>query len=194
MDAHQLATGAVSMNLHQLRCFVLAAEEFHFGPRHRSLKCFHQRGRFVRLLEEDLNTLLFLRTTRRVVLTEEGKQLLGEACKLLAHADTIRARFRDNVRLRATRPSIGTIDSAAEGLLPRFCGISARFGRKLRFSCSRIRQSGSCREYRQVGSTLLSLGHPRFRQPILSVGICLTKPRFLQLRPRIHWCFAGASK
>ena len=119
MDAHQLATGAVSMNLHQLRCFVLAAEELHFGRAAQKLEMLPSAlGRFVRLLEEDLNTLLFLRTTRRVVLTEEGKQLLGEARKLLAHADTIRARFRDNVRLKATRLSIGTIDSAAAGLLP----------------------------------------------------------------------------
>ena len=119
MDAHQLATGAVSMNLHQLRCFVLAAKELHFGHAAQKLEMLPSAlGRFVRLLEEDLNTLLFLRTTRRVVLTEEGKQLLGEARKLLAHADTIRARFRDNVRLRATRLSIGTIDSAAAGLLP----------------------------------------------------------------------------
>lgn len=75
-------------------------------------------GRFVRLLEEDLNTTLFLRTTRNVVLTEEGRQLLGEARKLLTHADAVDTRFRDKLRLKATKLSVGAIDSAAAGLLP----------------------------------------------------------------------------
>ena len=107
------------MNLHQLRCFVFAAEELHFGHAAQKLEMLPSAlGRFVRLLEEDLKTALFVRTTRRVILTEEGKQLLGEARKLLAHADAIQARFRDNARLKATRLSIGAIDSAAAGLLP----------------------------------------------------------------------------
>jgi DNA-binding transcriptional LysR family regulator len=107
------------MNLHQLRCFVLAAEELHFGRAAQRLDILPSAlGRFIRLLEEDLGVKLFVRTTRNVVLTEEGEQLLGDARKLLAQADAIQNRFRETVRLRATKLRVGAIDSAAAGLIP----------------------------------------------------------------------------
>ena len=107
------------MNLHQLRCFALAADELHFGRAAQRLNMLPSAfGRYVRLLEEYLNTTLFVRTTRTVMLTEEGKRLLSDARKLLAQVDAMEARFRDNVRLKATRLSVGAIDSAAAGLLP----------------------------------------------------------------------------
>ncbi|HMO31181.1 LysR family transcriptional regulator [Enterovirga sp.] len=107
------------MNLHQLRCFVLAADELHFGRAAQKLNILPSAlGRFIRLLEEDLGTQLFARTTRNVVLTEEGRQLLGDARKLLAQADAMRARFRETVRIKATKLRIGAIDSAAVGLMP----------------------------------------------------------------------------
>jgi len=107
------------MNLHLLRCFVLAAEELHFGRAAQRLDILPSAlGRFIRLLEEDLGVKLFVRTTRNVVLTEEGEQLLGDARKLLAQADAIQNRFRETVRLRATKLRVGAIDSAAAGLIP----------------------------------------------------------------------------
>jgi DNA-binding transcriptional LysR family regulator len=120
LERERLGPAMTSLNnLLQLRCFVLAAEELHFGRAAQRLDMLPSAfGRFVRLLEEDLNTTLFVRTTRTVVLTEDGRQLLGEARKLLAHADSIEARFRDRLRLKATKLSVGAIDSAAAGLLP----------------------------------------------------------------------------
>lgn len=107
------------MNLHQLRCFVLAAEELHFGRAAQKLNILPSAlGRFIRLLEEQLGTQLFVRTTRNVVLTEEGRQLVADARKLLAQADAMRARFRENTRTRATKLRVGAIDSAAVGLMP----------------------------------------------------------------------------
>ena len=51
------------MDLYQLRCFVIAAEELHFGRAARKLEILPSVfGRNVRLLEEDLGTKLFLRT------------------------------------------------------------------------------------------------------------------------------------
>ena len=80
------------MDLYQLRCFVTAAEELHFGRAARKLEILPSIfGRNVRLLEEDLGTKLFLRTTRSVVVSEDGEQLLRDARKLLALADAVRA-------------------------------------------------------------------------------------------------------
>ena len=107
------------MNLHQLRCFVVAAEELHFGRAAQRLDMLPSAlGRFIRLLEECLHTTLFVRTTRTVLLTEEGKTLLRDARELLIRADNIDARFRKIARLKAAKLSVGAIDSVAAGLLP----------------------------------------------------------------------------
>jgi DNA-binding transcriptional LysR family regulator len=107
------------MDLHQLRCFVAAAEELHFGRAAQRLEMLPSAlGRFVRLLEEDLGTRLMTRTTRSVTLTDDGAVLLKEARTLLAQADTLAAKFRMRGRKQAATVRVGAIDTAAAGLLP----------------------------------------------------------------------------
>ncbi len=87
------------MDLHQLRCFVAAAEELHFGKAARRLDMLPSAlGRFIRLLEEDLGTRLMTRTTRSVALTDDGAVLVREAGALLAQADALAAKFRTRGR------------------------------------------------------------------------------------------------
>jgi DNA-binding transcriptional LysR family regulator len=107
------------MELRQLRCFVAAADELHFGRAAQQLDMLPAAfGREIRLLEEDLGAPLFLRTTRHVALTVSGRELLDEARRLIAQVDAMALRFR------ATRPQpsgefrIGVIDTAAAGLMP----------------------------------------------------------------------------
>lgn len=107
------------MNLQQLRCFVLAAEELHFGRAARQADMLPSAlGRFIRQLEEDLGVRLFHRTTRSMILTEDGAQLLADARRLLADADAIRARFQEGARETNASIRVGAIDSAALGLIP----------------------------------------------------------------------------
>jgi DNA-binding transcriptional LysR family regulator len=107
------------MDLHQLRCFLAAAEELHFGKAAHRLEMLPSAlGRYIRLLEEDLGTRLMTRTTRNVALTEDGAFLLGEARGLLAQADSLATRFRHRGRNKAATLRVGAIDSAAAGLLP----------------------------------------------------------------------------
>jgi DNA-binding transcriptional LysR family regulator len=107
------------MDLHQLRCFVAAAEELHFGKAARRLDMLPSAlGRFIRLLEEDLGTRLMTRTTRSVALTDDGAVLVREAGALLAQADALAAKFRTRGRKQASTVRVGAIDSAAAGLLP----------------------------------------------------------------------------
>lgn len=107
------------MDLHQLRCFVAAAEELHFGRAAQQLDMMPSAlGRHVRMLEDDLGTRLLTRTTRSVALTDDGAALLRQAHELLAQADRLAASFRARGRTRATTIRVGAIDSAAAGLLP----------------------------------------------------------------------------
>src|SRR5215831_5311075 len=108
------------MELHQLRCFVAAAEELHFGKAAQRLQMLPSGlGRHIKLLEEDLGLQLFARTTRAVSLTEDGAMLLRDGRALLAQVETIQERYRKRQRNRAARKfKIGAIDSAAAGLLP----------------------------------------------------------------------------
>jgi DNA-binding transcriptional LysR family regulator len=107
------------MDLHQLRCFVAAAEELHFGRAAQQLDMMPSAlGRHVRMLEDDLGTQLLTRTTRSVALTEDGTAFLKQAKELLAQADRLAASFRARSRVRAATIRVGTIDSAAAGLLP----------------------------------------------------------------------------
>lgn len=107
------------MELHHLRCFLAVAETLHFGEAAQRLDMLPSAlGRNIRLLEEALGTRLFTRSTRRVTLTENGILLREEARKLLAHADAIMLQFRQNPRRAQPLLRVGTIDSAAIGLLP----------------------------------------------------------------------------
>ncbi|MBB5046171.1 DNA-binding transcriptional LysR family regulator [Rhodopseudomonas rhenobacensis] len=107
------------MDLHQLRCFVAAAEELHFGKAARRLEMLPSAlGRFIRLLEDDLGTRLMARTTRSVTLTADGAVLLKEARVLLAQADALADKFRHSSRKQAATVRLGAIDSAAAGLVP----------------------------------------------------------------------------
>ena len=108
------------MELHQLRCFVAAAEELHFGRAAQRLQMLPSAlGRHIRLLEEDLGTRLFARTTRAVSLTEGGMTLLRDSRALLARVEAIENSFRGaGSHSPSRRFRIGAIDSAAAGLLP----------------------------------------------------------------------------
>ncbi|MET0709252.1 MAG: LysR family transcriptional regulator [Tardiphaga sp.] len=107
------------MDLHQLRCFVAAAEELHFGKAAHRLEMLPSAlGRYIRLLEDDLGTRLMIRTTRSVALTDDGSALLKEARNLLAQADGIALKFRNRGRAQSSTIRVGAIDSAAAGLLP----------------------------------------------------------------------------
>jgi DNA-binding transcriptional LysR family regulator len=107
------------MDLHQLRCFVTAAEELHFGRAAQRLEMLPSAlGRHMRLLEEDLGTQLMTRTTRSVTLTDDGAILVKEGRALLEQADALAAKFRTRGRTQAATVRVGAIDSAAAGLLP----------------------------------------------------------------------------
>ncbi|NZD63414.1 LysR family transcriptional regulator [Rhizobium sp. WYCCWR 11290] len=107
------------MELEQLKSFVAAAEELHFGRAAQKMGMLPASlGRHLRLLEESLGTRLMSRTTRSVALTEDGVALLEEVRPLLHRLQTLAEEFRSRKPQQATVLRIGAIDSAAAGLIP----------------------------------------------------------------------------
>ena len=85
------------MELHHLRCFVAAAEQLHFGRAAQQLQMLPSAlGRQIKLLEDDLGTRLFARTTRAVSLTEDGASLLRDAEVLATGADPAAVANKDS--------------------------------------------------------------------------------------------------
>jgi DNA-binding transcriptional LysR family regulator len=102
------------VELRQLELFVAVAEEGQFTRAAR--RCHLSQSSLstaIRGLERDLGSELFLRTTRRVRLTDAGEALLGEARRTLTAAAAARAAVeRTGAELRGTL-SVGGIPTAA---------------------------------------------------------------------------------
>ena len=108
------------MNLQRLRYFVAVAEELHFG---RAAERLHMSqpplSQQIRLLERELDTTLFDRSTRRVTLTDAGAFLYPEAVRLLSAADGVDRVMDQHRHGRAGTLRVGFVDSAAYEVMPR---------------------------------------------------------------------------
>ncbi len=108
------------MDIGQLRCFLAVADTLHFGRAAQSLDMLPASlGRQIRLLEDKLETRLFLRTTRSVSLTEAGASLLEDARALVALSDAFEEKVRNVRKAESPVLKVGAIDSAAAGLMPQ---------------------------------------------------------------------------
>lgn len=93
------------MDLRHLRYFLAVAEEGHFGRAAQRLHIVQSAlSMQIRALEEELGGPLFVRTSRRVELTEAGRLLRGEAERTLAQAEHAQRTVQ-----RALRGEMGTV-------------------------------------------------------------------------------------
>lgn len=94
--------------LSQLRCFVAAAEELHFGRAAKRLNMTQSPlSRQIQLLERILDVTLLERTSRNVALTPAGRVFLVEAQRIV--------RLAENAALAARRVAKGDTGKVAIG-------------------------------------------------------------------------------
>lgn len=113
------------MDLKQLEYFLAVAEERHFTRAARRLNIVQSGlSAAIRGLEEDLGGPLFVRSTRRVELTQAGRVLAEEARRVLAAARDARRAVTEVHGLARGRLRIGSI----QGLAP-FVDLPGSLGR-----------------------------------------------------------------
>ncbi|WP_369045536.1 LysR family transcriptional regulator [Sinomonas sp. P10A9] len=111
------------MELQQIRVFLAVAEELHFG---RAAERLHMAqppvSRIIRQLERELKADLFVRSTRNVRLTEEGRALIEPARDMLETA-----RRAESAVHAASRGDVGLVRVAYSGASTHvLIGILAR--------------------------------------------------------------------
>ncbi|GAB4377009.1 MAG: LysR family transcriptional regulator [Elainellaceae cyanobacterium] len=109
------------MDIKDLRCFIVLAEELNFR---RAAEKLHMSQppltRLIGQLERELGVALFERTTRRVELTEAGQSLLREARGLILCADETARRIRHATSEASNRLRVGYVPLALYTVLPQF--------------------------------------------------------------------------
>lgn len=101
------------MDFRQFRYFVTTAEELHVARAAERLGIAQPAlSQQIKSLETQLGTRLFLRTKRRIELTEAGQAFFDEARNVLEHAERATRRARDIGRGEAGRIDIGIVGSA----------------------------------------------------------------------------------
>ena len=114
------------MELRQLRYFAAVAARSHFTRAAQDLHVAQPAlSQQIRRLEEELGLDLFVRSTRRVSLTEAGRLLLPRAQRVLAEVEDARAELEELVGLVRGRVSVGAIPLARldlPGMLADFRG------------------------------------------------------------------------
>ena len=107
------------MELRQLQHFLAVAEEQHFTRAAQRMNIVQSAlSASIRALEDELDTRLFLRTTRQVRLSATGRAFLEKAQEALAAVQDARAAVETIKGLKRGRLSIGTVQS-----LPAFLGL-----------------------------------------------------------------------
>ncbi|MER9020048.1 LysR family transcriptional regulator [Mesorhizobium sp. M0898] len=108
-----------NITLRHLRAFIAIAERGGYTAAARSLNIAQSAlSRTIVEIEEELDTRLFERTTRRVALTASGEQLLANARRVLEEFDSALSRFQLYHRGLDGIVSLAALSSVASIILP----------------------------------------------------------------------------
>ena len=146
----------MAVNLQRLRYFVAVADELHFGRAAEQLNMSQPPlSQQIRLLERELDTALFDRSTRRVTLTDAGAFLYPEAVRLLAAADGVDRLMDQHRHGQAGTLRVGFVDSAAYEVMPR---VLSEYRRRWPRVGYELHSMSSDEQVQALGSGQIDLG------------------------------------
>lgn len=173
-------------NLKALQIFVLVAESCSFRRAAEVLNRSQSAvSTQIKLLEEQIGVTLFHRTTRRVQLTAEGKQLLGHAQRAVASLETGLREIRATANIQIGHISMGCVPSIAATLLP---GVLAEFQRKRKNIHLDLRELASAQLLESISRQDIAFGiGPHVDQANDFNFAEITAEPIYALLPREHW-------
>lgn len=169
------------MTFRHLECFVAVAEHLHFTKAAKQLKIAQPAlSQQIKRLEEGLGVALFIRSNRRVELSEYGRALLPRAQQLLHQANVAAGEIREMAGLARGRLRIGASGTIAAFLLPE---ILAEYRRRHPNIIVEITQQRSEPILDLVEAGKLDIGLIRlpFRKTNLEITDVLTEPLYAAL-------------
>ncbi len=175
------------MELRQLRYFVAVAEALNFS---RAAEHLHiaqpPLSQQIRQLEAELGVQLFLRTKRRVQLTDAGQIILSEARRTLQQAERLRQIAQQTRCGEVGRLAIGFASSAPYTLLPAMLRC---FRQQFPQVCLSLQELSRERQIQRLDEGSLDVGFMRppveDREAALSVELILREPLVVAL-PETH--------
>lgn len=184
------------MELRHLRYFVAVAEELHFGRAARRLNLAQPPlSQQIMSLEEELGVKLFVRTSRRVELTMEGRVFVDHARRVLAQAREAVETVKSAGRGESGNLAIGYVTSAVYMLVPAILKEFHRERPAVELRCFEMSAARQIQALKQreidVGVLRTSLIDPALtlvkllREPLvlaLPIGHPLAKRQRLRLR------------
>jgi DNA-binding transcriptional LysR family regulator len=177
-------------DLKQIRCFVAAAEELHFGRAARRLHMTQPPlSRQIQMLEYELGVPLFLRTSRSVKLTPAGRTFHAEATRILGMVESATASTRRTAEGRVGVVRLGFTAGSSYEFLPRMLARTAISLRDVEIVLTEMvsKQQAEALRARTIDMGLLR--SPSNEKSVESV--CVARERMLLAVPRTHRMATG---
>lgn len=151
------------MELHQLRCFVMVAEELHFGrAAQRLFMTQPPLSRQIQLLERSLGVQLLDRSNRQVRLTVAGRHFLRDAQHLLAYTEQASDSARRLASGEAGQLVIGFTAVSGYNLVPE---LLSRAGQVLPDIGFELHEMVTSDQTEALAANMIDIGFVRSAEP-----------------------------
>ena len=173
------------MNLKQLRYFSVLAEELHFRRAAEKLNITQSPLSIsIQNLEEELGCQLFIRTQRRVQLTETGQRLREHASSILERVDFCEQDLRAVAAGKAGQLRVGF--TAASSLLSPFSALIHAFRTRFPEIDVVLKEEPTLDQLKSIQNRDLDVGVLRRTQRPISSSISIRKLRTDRLVVAMH--------
>lgn len=180
----------MTLELSELQAFVVLAGKLHFRKASEQLFLSQPAlSKRIQRLEEKLKGALFVRSRRRVVLTDAGRTFLPKATKLLQDAEDALRETRAAMEGRAGTLRIGFGIASVTDILPRtilrFRKLHPEIELQMREMPSLGQVSSLVESRLDVGILRMPVTHRRLvSAPLFSEHLVLATPANIRYRPK----------
>jgi DNA-binding transcriptional LysR family regulator len=180
----------MNLEFSELQAFAVLAGELHFRKAAERLFLSQPAlSKKIQRLEEKLKGALFIRTRRRVALTDAGKRFLPKVAKLLQDAEDALRETQASMEGRAGTLRIGFGVASVSDLLPRtilrFRKLYPEIELQLREMSSPSQISSLAESRLDAGILRMPVSNPKLISvPLFSEHLVLAAPADVPYRPR----------